>query len=106
MLVDIFVGIFKFIGIMMIILGVLIILAGDNAEDKEKKQVPPPLPDRQGRAPRISAPAGLVPTEFPVCPICRSRNLPGQVQKVFWDPQSRTYRCCRGHAFKENGLPL
>ena len=53
-----------------------------------------------------SGPRGVLPHQFPCCPLCRQRNSLGAPQKIFWDGDEAVYRCSREHRFKKNGKPL
>ena len=53
-----------------------------------------------------SGPRGVLPHQFPCCPVCRQRNILGAPQKIFWDDDEEVYRCSREHRFQKNGKPL
>ncbi len=66
----------------------------------------PPLPKRSGtpygRA-GARGPRGIYPSQFPICPIDRQKNLSGQPQKIFWHDGENCYYCSNGHRFRSNG---
>lgn len=93
--------------------------AGENAAHSGGRPVDlPPLPTAhpapaaransgRARAGRPQARPGLppeqpasavTPLDFPICPICRSRNRPGQPQRIYLTSDGR-FRCDRGHRF-------
>lgn len=51
-------------------------------------------------------PRGVQPAQFPCCPFDKQRNIPGELQLIFWDNQANCYYCSRGHKFKSNGKLL
>lgn len=51
-------------------------------------------------------PREIKPAQFPICPICKQRNVPGERQVIFWYSGENCYRCARGHRFKSNGKLL
>lgn len=54
-----------------------------------------------------NGPRGIIkPSQFPCCPFCKQRNVPGERQVIFWDSGENCYRCSRGHRFKSNGKLL
>ena len=71
---------------------------GADVRPKDAPKAPPPLPVRRApslppRYPHLRA------SDYPKCPLDRSRNEPGKPQVVFWNSTKSCYTCCHGHQF-------
>ncbi len=63
----------------------------------------PPRRDTATQRASQRGPRGILPHQFPICPIDRQKNIPGEPQKIFWYNHENCYRCSNGHRFGSNG---
>lgn len=64
-----------------------------TVNNSRSRNTPPPIPVR-------SMSMNLRDIySFPRCPICRSSNRPGRVQKISWNSANSRWHCTEGHDF-------
>ena len=71
-----------------------------------RTRVPIPATTTSRQSTTNVGPRGVLPAQFPCCPYDRQRNIPGSLQKIFWNSDTNCYCCSRGHRFKSNGRPM